>query len=71
MVVRNPLRNSLLDRSERRLYPGRMHWGVGFRKRIAVCKASAGDHRFRRLGKDGTMKLPNIKNIGEPLSGSQ
>ena len=26
-----PLRNSLLDRSERRLYPGRTHWGMGFR----------------------------------------
>ena len=35
------LRDSLLDRSERRLYPGRMHWGLGFRTRIAACKPSA------------------------------
>jgi hypothetical protein len=49
-----PLRNSLLDRGERRLYPGRTHWGMGFRTRIAACKASAGDDRFPRVGKNGT-----------------
>ena len=41
-----PLRDSLLDRGERRLYPGRTHWGVGFRTRIAACEPSVGDPRF-------------------------
>ena len=52
-----PLRDSLLDRGERRLYPGRTHWGVGFRTRIAACEPSAGEHRFPRVGKSGTLKL--------------
>ena len=55
-----PLRNSLLDRGERRIYPGRTDWGVGLRARIAACKASAGDNRFPRFGKSGTLKLRSI-----------
>ena len=67
--VSYPLRNPLFDGGERRLYPGRTHWGMGFRKRIATCKAPTSDHRFRRVEKDGTVKLPSIRNIGEALSG--
>ena len=46
-----PLRNSLLDRCERRVCPGRTHWGMGFRKRIAARKASAGDDCDFGVGK--------------------
>jgi hypothetical protein len=53
-----PLRDSLLDRGERRLYPGRTHWGVGFRTCTATCEPSASDPRFPRGGKSGTLKLP-------------
>src|ERR1700751_2413657 len=44
------LRDSLLDRGESRLYPGRTHWGVVFRTRIAAREPSGG-HRFLRVGK--------------------
>jgi hypothetical protein len=52
------LRDSLLDRGERRLYPGRTHWGVGFRTRIAAREPSASDHRFPLVRKSSTLKLP-------------
>jgi hypothetical protein len=41
---------------------------MGFRKRIAACKGSAGNHCLSRFGKDGALKS-SIRNIGEPLSG--
>ena len=44
--------------------------GNGLRASIAACKASAGDHRFPRVGKNGTLKLRSIRNIREPLSSS-
>ena len=46
-----PLRDSLFDCGERRLCPGRTHWGMGFRKRIAARKGSAGNRCLSRFGK--------------------
>ena len=62
-----PLRNSLLDRGERPLFPGRTHWGMGFRKRIAACEASADDQRFLRVRKNGTLKPRSSRNDGSVL----
>jgi hypothetical protein len=56
------LRNSLLDCGERRLCPGRTHWGMGFRKRIATRKGSAGNHGRSRFG-TAALKLRSIRTL--------
>jgi PAP2 superfamily len=36
--IPSPLRDSLLERGERRLYPGQTHWGLGLRTRVETCE---------------------------------
>src|SRR6516162_6714364 len=62
-----PLRDSLLDRGERRLHPGQPHWGVGFRSRIAACKP-ARDHRFPRVERQYNSQV-NVDSRGVILKG--